>query len=73
MRRPPPAAGVAYRTAQSWLAAWRCGDKAARSDMGGRKIPDDLVKLVEGLVLRKPPVPTTALRLGTQRTLLSGE
>jgi hypothetical protein len=51
-----------------------CGTgQGARSDEGGRKIPDDLVKFVEGLALRKPPVPTTAPRLGTLRALLSGE
>lgn len=59
-------AGVPYRTAQRWLAAWRAGglaalDKAARSDKGGRKIPDELVRFVEGLALRKPPVPTTVI------------
>ena len=59
-------AAVPYRTALRWMAAFRTGglaalDKAPRSDKGKRRIPEDLVAFIEGLALRKPPVPTTVI------------
>jgi putative transposase len=57
-------AGVSRRTAQRWLAQYRSAGlvglaRAARSDRGGRAIPDELVTVIEGLALRTPK-PTVA-------------
>jgi putative transposase len=57
-------AGVPLRSAQRWLARYRSGGLAAlaragRSDRGARHLPEELVRLVEGLALR-PPRPTVA-------------
>ena len=53
-------AGVPLRTATRWLAAYRADGAAGltrsgRTDRGGRRIPGELVELVEGLALRRPP------------------
>lgn len=53
------AAGVAERTAQRWLAAYRRDGLAGlarrrRSDAGVRRLPDELVALIEGLSLQRP-------------------
>lgn len=53
-------AGVPVRTARRWLAAYRASGadgltRSARVDRGGRRIPRELVELVEGLALRRPP------------------
>ena len=59
LRRAAADAGVALRTAERWLAAYRAGGLDARpprSDLGGRRrMPPELVGLVEGLALRRPP------------------
>jgi putative transposase len=52
-------AGVPLRSAQRWLARYRAAGlaglvRATRSDTGHRKLPADLVALIEGLALRKP-------------------
>jgi len=52
-------AGVALRTAQRWLAAYRTSGLAAlappaRSDRGSRRAHPGLVAFVEGLALRRP-------------------
>lgn len=52
-------AGVPLRTAQRWLARYRAGGlsalaRAGRSDQGVRRVPEELVALVEGLALRRP-------------------
>lgn len=52
-------AGVALRTAQRWLTRYRTGGlaalaRSARSDRGTRRTPPELVRLVEGLALRRP-------------------
>jgi putative transposase len=52
-------AGVPLRSAQRWLARYRAAGlvglvRAKRSDTGHRKLPADLVELIEGMVLRKP-------------------
>jgi putative transposase len=57
-------AGVSVRTTQRWARAYRERGLAglarqARSDRGRRKLPEDLVRLIEGLALRRPP-PTAA-------------
>lgn len=57
-------AGGPLRSAQRWLARYRSGGLAAlaragRSDRGARQLPEELVRLVEGLALR-PPRPTVA-------------
>lgn len=53
-------AGVPLRTAQRWLAQYRANGSAGlmrsrRSDRGDRKVPSELVELIEGLALRRPP------------------
>jgi putative transposase len=53
-------AGVPLRTARRWLAAYRADGAAGlmrspRSDRHSRRIPDELVQVIEGLALRKPP------------------
>ena len=58
------AADVPLRTAQRWLASYRRYGVAGltrrpRSDRGQRHIRDELVTLIEGLALRRPP-PTVA-------------
>lgn len=55
-------AGVPTRTAQRWLARFESSglkglSRRARFDQGGRKFPDPLVSVVEGLALRKPQMP----------------
>ena len=52
-------AQVPLRTAQRWLVRYRAGGLAAlarpeRSDRGVRRMPTELVRLVEGLALRRP-------------------
>lgn len=52
-------AGVPLRSAQRWLARYRSSGlpglaRAGRSDRGTRRLPEDLVRLVEGLALRRP-------------------
>ena len=52
--------GVALRTAQRWLAGYRRSGlvglaRSARSDHGRRPWPDQLVTLIDGLALRRPP------------------
>lgn len=51
-------AGIPLRTAQRWLARYRSGGLAclarqARSDRGRRRLPEEMVTLVEGLALRR--------------------
>ena len=57
-------AGVPLRTLQRWLARYHTAGLAglarkARSDQGQRRLPMELVGLIEGLALRRP-VPTIA-------------
>jgi putative transposase len=52
-------AGVPLRSAQRWLARYRANGlaglvRARRSDTGNRKLPAEVVELIEGLALRKP-------------------
>ena len=52
-------AGVPLRTAQRWLARYRRDGLAGlarlgRSDAGARRVPDDLVALIEGMGLTWP-------------------
>lgn len=52
--------GVPIRTARRWLASYRAGGPAGvqrgpRRDLGRRRVPAELVELVEGLALRRPP------------------
>lgn len=59
--------GLTSRTLYNWVAAFKKGRVSAlkpksRSDKGGRRsIPEELVKLVQGLHLRTPPVPTKSI------------
>jgi putative transposase len=70
-------AGVPLRSVQRWLARYRAAGlvglvRAKRSDMGKRKLPAELVALVEGMALRKPRPSIAAMHrrmtaLATQR------
>ena len=60
LSRAAKAAGVPIRTARRWLAAYRGEGPVAltpraRGDHGRRRTPPELVALIEGLALRKPP------------------
>jgi transposase len=53
-------AGVPLRTARRWLASYLENGSAGlsrdgRSDRGGHRMPIELLELVEGLALRRPP------------------
>ena len=53
-------AGVPLRTAQRWLTSYRAEGASAlvrsgRTDRGGWRIAAELVELIEGLALRRPP------------------
>lgn len=59
-------AGIPLRTAQRWLARYRGQDlaglaRAGRSDRGRRRIQPELVALIEGLALRRPPPRITTI------------
>src|SRR4029453_10313559 len=70
-------AGVPLRSVQRWLARYRAAGlvglvRAKRSDMGKRKLPAELVALVEGMALRTPRPSIAAMHrrmtaLATQR------
>ena len=70
-------AGVPLRSVQRWLARYRAAGlvglvRATRSDMGNRKLPAELVALIEGMALRKPRPSIAAMHrhmtaLATQR------
>ena len=52
-------AGVPLRSVQRWLVRYRAAGlaglvRAKRSDTGNRKLPAELVDLIEGMALRKP-------------------
>jgi putative transposase len=52
-------AGVPLRSVQRWLARYRAAGlvglaRAQRSDTGQRKLPAELVQVIEGMALRKP-------------------
>jgi putative transposase len=52
-------AGIPLRSVQRWLARYRVAGlvglvRAQRSDTGQRKLPAELVALIEGMALRKP-------------------
>jgi hypothetical protein len=58
-------AGVPLGTAQRWLTRYRTDGVAGlarvgRVDRGRRRLPDQLVALIEGLTLRRPPPSTAA-------------
>ncbi|WP_026910878.1 Mu transposase C-terminal domain-containing protein [Patulibacter minatonensis] len=60
LARSAAAAGVAPSTARRWLARYEAGGLAAlarrqRSDSGVRRTRPELVALIEGLALRRPP------------------
>nr|WP_237519486.1 helix-turn-helix domain-containing protein [Streptomyces sp. HUCO-GS316] len=59
LARAAAEAGVAYRTAQRWAAAYRDRGlagliRAPCLDTGHRRVPEELRHLVEGLALRRP-------------------
>jgi transposase InsO family protein len=58
--------GVPYRTMQRWLAGYRAAGlgglaRKSRRDRGSRRFPEDLIVLIEGLALRRPPVSAAAI------------
>jgi putative transposase len=66
LARTARAAGVAERTAQRWLAAYRRDGlvglaRRPRADRGRRRLPDELLLLIEGLALRRPPPSVAAI------------
>ena len=59
-------AGVPLRTAQRWLARYRRGGlvglaRQVRGDAGRRRMPSQIVDLVEGLALRRPRLSAAAI------------
>ena len=59
-------AGVPLRTAQRWLAHYRRSGRAGlaraeRTDRGRRRLPEDLVRAVEGMALARPPPSAAAI------------
>lgn len=52
--------GVPVRTAFRWLAAYQADgavglSRSGRADRGGRRMPPEMLELIEGLALRRPP------------------
>ena len=69
-------ADVPVRTAQRWLARYRAGGldalaRTPRSDQGVRRAPPELVRLIEGLALRRPRPSVATVR--RQAVLAAGE
>ena len=59
-------AGVPIRTARRWLARFRQNGvvelaRAGRADRGRRRLPEDLVRVVEGMALARPPPSAAAI------------
>ena len=53
-------AGVPRRTATRWLAAYQANGldglrRLDRADRGGRRLPQEMIELIEGMALRRPP------------------
>ena len=53
-------AGVPRRTATRWLAAYQSNGleglrRFDRADRGGRRLPQEMIELIEGMALRRPP------------------
>ena len=53
-------AGVPRRTATRWLAAHQANSldglrRLDRADRGGRRLPKEMIELIEGMALRRPP------------------
>lgn len=60
------AADVSIRTAQRWLSRYQAFgleglERRMRSDAKTRKLPHELVRLIEGLALRKPRLSSAAI------------
>ena len=58
--------GLSARTVERWVARYRSDGlvglvRAPRIDRGQRRFPSDLIGLIEGLTLRKPPPTATAV------------
>ena len=75
--RAAAAVGVPARTARHWRAAYEAEGSAgsvriARTNRGGRRIPAELVTLIEGMALRRPP-PRAAEDDGRFTTLVAGK
>ncbi|MDN5917456.1 MAG: helix-turn-helix domain-containing protein [Pseudonocardia sp.] len=71
-------AGVPLRTAQRWLARFRADGlvglaRTARTDRGRRRVPAELVRLIEGLALSRPrPSVATIARRGARAATAQG-
>jgi putative transposase len=58
---------IPLRTAQRWVSRYRAQGLAglvrkSRSDMGERRLPEQLVQIIEGLALRRPRIPIAAIQ-----------
>ena len=54
------AAGVPLRTAQRWLTAYLTQGaiglrRSGRADKDRHRLPDELLEVIEGMALRRPP------------------
>jgi putative transposase len=66
------AGGVPLRSVQRWLARYRAAGlagraRADRSDRGHRRLPPELVRLVEGLALQRPRPAVASITRWAQR------
>jgi putative transposase len=66
LARAARAAGVSQRTARRWLAAYRRDGlvglaRRPRADRGRRRLPSELLLLIEGLALRRPAPSVAAI------------
>ena len=57
---PPSDAGVPLRTAERWLTAYLSRGaaglrRAGRADKGRHRLPEELLEVIEGMALRRPP------------------
>lgn len=64
--RAAKAAGVPTRTVRRWLSRFRHGGIAGlarmeRADLNRRRLPRDLVRMVEGMALTRPPLSAAAI------------
>ena len=65
LTRLAAAAGLPVHTVRRWAAVYRTDPTTAklqrqpRSDVGRRRLPEDLIQAIEGIALRRPPPTTT--------------
>ena len=66
LSRAAEAAGVPVRTARRWLVRFRQEGmaglaRAERDDRGGPRLPDELVRMIKGMALARPPPSAAAI------------